>query len=56
VGYLNDKVYADSPQTIDALDNNIRTEIRRNPHGMLDRVISYKLRCAKSSGFGSNIL
>lgn len=39
-GYLKDRVYANNPQTIDALKNNIRTEIRRIPHDMLDRVIT----------------
>ena len=37
---LKDKVYAYNPETIDALKNNILTEIRI-PHDMLDRVIKY---------------
>ena len=36
--YLKDRVYANNSQIINALKNNIRTEIRRISHEMLDRV------------------
>jgi len=36
----SDRVYAKNAQDIDALRNNIRTEIRRILHEMLDRVIT----------------
>ena len=46
-GYLNDRACANNPQTIDTLKNNIRTEIRRILHEMLDRVIiNFNMRVA----------
>jgi len=39
-GYLKDRVYVNNPQTIDALNKNIRVEITRIPHEMLDSVIA----------------
>jgi len=39
-GCLKDRVSANNPQTIDALNINIWTEIRRIPHDLLDRVIA----------------
>ena len=39
-GYLKDRVYSNNPQTIEALKENIRREIRRIPREMLDRVIT----------------
>ena len=38
--YLKDRVYDNNPQTIAALKNNIRTEIKRIPQDMLDTVIT----------------
>ena len=43
-GYLKDSVYDNNPQTIDALRNNIRTEIMWVPRKMLDRVITISKR------------
>ena len=39
-GYLKERVYDNNLQTIDALKENIRREIRRIPREMLDRVIN----------------
>ena len=39
-GYLKERVYHNNPQTIDALKENIRREIRKIPREMLDRVIN----------------
>jgi len=38
--YLKDRVYANNPQAIDALKNNIGTEMRSISHDMLYRVIT----------------
>ena len=44
-GYLKERVYHNSPQTIDALKEDICCEIRRIAHEMLDRVINnYNVR------------
>jgi len=38
--YLKDRVSASNLQTVDALNNNTGTEIRRIHHEMLDRVVT----------------
>ena len=41
-------VYANNSKTLDALKNNIRIEIRRTPHEMLDRATaSFNMRVGK---------
>ena len=46
-GYLKERVYANNPQTIEALKANIRQEIRRIPLDMCDRVIrNFNVRVA----------
>ena len=46
-GYLKERVYANNPQTIEALKANILQEIRRIPLDMCDRVIrNFNVRVA----------
>lgn len=47
-GYLKDKVFANHPQTLEALQGNIREEIGRIPPEMLEKVMKNALKRAHS--------
>jgi hypothetical protein len=49
-GYLKEKVYANNPQTLAVLKENIRREIRNIPRDMIVRVIAnFNVRVANDS-------